>query len=86
MKVIRENDKTYYALEYNDEKFTSMENLLMYIILLIEFQTEKLNNVVSEYRTNKEDDFSELKTQIRDKMRIINDLIKEYESIFRIIK
>ena len=49
MKVIQENDKTYYVLDYGDIKFTSMENLLMYIILLIEFKTEELNNIVSEH-------------------------------------
>lgn len=83
MKVIRENDKTYYVLDYGDRKFTSMEDLLMYIILLIEFQAKELNDIVSGCGG---DDFSSLKTQIHDKMRRINDLIKEYESILRIIK
>lgn len=73
-------------LEYNDSKFTSIENLLMYIILLIEFKTEELNNITSEYRSYSKDDFSSLKTQIRAEIKRINYLLEEYDSILRTIK
>lgn len=86
MKIIQENDKTYYVIEYNNSKFISIENLLMYIILLIEFKTEELNNIVSEYRSYSKDDFSSLKIQIRAEIKRINYLLEEYESILRTIK
>lgn len=86
MKIIQENDKTYYVIEYNNSKFISIENLLMYIILLIEFKTEELNNIASEYRSYSKDDFSSLKIQIRAEIKRINYLLEEYESILRTIK
>lgn len=85
MKIIKENNKTYYVLEYNDTKFTSIENLLAYTMLLIKSQTKELNYIINEYN-NVPHNSSVLKIRIRVITKRINSLLEEYESMLTIIK